>query len=123
MLPFGYSDGWFFSLGAEYKATSALTLRAGIGYEISPVRDAVRRYSLPDNDRLWLSTGFTYEVSQRFSLNASYSYLHIKKAPITQSLGALTLTGTSKADAHLISFGLTSRWGGAPKKEPVVAKY
>lgn len=123
VLPFGYSDGWFFSLGAEYKATSALTLRAGIGYEISPVRDAVRRYSLPDNDRLWLSTGFTYEVSQRFSLNASYSYLHIKKAPITQSLGALTLTGTSKADAHLISFGLTSRWGGAPKKEPVVAKY
>lgn len=124
VLPFGYSDGWFFSLGSEYKATDALTLRAGIGYEISPVRDAVRRYSLPDNDRLWLSTGFSYEVSQRFTLNASYSYLHIKKAPITQSLGALTLTGNSKADAHLLSFGLTSKWGEPPKKEaPLVTKF
>ncbi len=86
VLPFGYSDGWFFSLGGEYKVSSALTWRAGIGYEISPVTDAVRRYSLPDNDRLWLSTGFTYNWSDRMSLNASYSYLHIKKAPITQSL-------------------------------------
>lgn len=125
VLPFGYSDGWFFSVGGEYKATDALTLRAGIGYEISPVRDAVRRASLPDNDRLWLSTGFTYEVSDRFSVNASYSYLHIKKAPITQTLAAGSVfVGESKADAHLLSFGLTSRWGAPPKREaPVVAKY
>ncbi len=124
VLPFGYSDGWFFSLGGEYKVSSALTWRAGIGYEISPVTDAVRRYSLPDNDRLWLSTGFTYNWSDRMSLNASYSYLHIKKAPITQSLGALTVTGTSKADAHLLSIGLTSRWGeGLKREDPLVRKF
>lgn len=124
-LPFGYSDGWFFSLGAEYRATQALTLRAGIGYEISPVKDSVRRLSLPDSDRLWLSTGFTYDVSERFSLNASYSYLHFKKAPITQVLvPGITFTGESKQNAHLLSIGLTSRWGGSPKKEdPLVRKF
>lgn len=124
VLPFGYSDGWFFSLGGEYKWNDKLTLRAGVGYEISPVKDAVRRVSLPDNDRLWLSTGFTYNVSDRWSVNASYSFLHIKKAPITQALGPLTFTGESKAHAHLVSFGLTSRWGDAPKKEaPLVKKF
>lgn len=124
VLPFGYSDGWFFSLGGEYKFSDALTWRAGIGYEISAVTDSIRRYSLPDNDRLWLSTGFSYNWSDRFSLNASYSYLHIKKAPITQSLGALVLTGESKADAHLLSIGLTSRWGAAPQREePLVRKF
>lgn len=124
VLPFGYSDGWFFSLGGEYKATSALTLRAGIGYEISPVKDAVRRVSLPDNDRLWLSTGFTYEVTQRFALNASYSFLHIKKAPIRQNLGPLTFTGESKGHAHLLSIGLTSKWGEPVAKEaPLVKKF
>lgn len=124
VLPFGYSDGWMFSLGAEYRATEALTLRAGIGYEISPVKDSVRRFSLPDSDRLWLSAGLSYEVTQRFTLNASYSYLSFKEAPITQSLGALTVTGTSKADAHLLSIGLTSRWGDAPKREePLVKKF
>jgi long-chain fatty acid transport protein len=125
VLPFGYSDGWFFSLGGEYRYNDKLTLRAGIGYEVSPVTDAVRRASLPDNDRLWLSTGFTYDLSERFSVNASYSYLHFKKAPITQTLAAGSVfVGESKADAHLLSFGLTSRWGAPPKKEgPVVAKF
>lgn len=124
VLPFGYRDGWMFALGAEYKATQALTLRAGMAYEISPVSDAVRRFSLPDNDRLWLSAGLTYDWSNRISVNASYSYLHIKKAPITQTLGALVVTGESKADAHLFSIGLTSRWGeGIRKEEPITRKY
>lgn len=122
VLPFGYSDGWFFSLGGEYRYNDKLTLRAGLGYEVSGVTNQARRLSLPDNDRLWLSTGFTYEISDRFSLNASYSYLHIKKAPITQTSGALVFTGESKADAHLVSFGLTSRWGAPPKREDVLVK-
>lgn len=125
VLPFGYSDGWMFAIGAEYKATQALTLRAGLAYEISPVKDSVRRLSLPDSDRLWVSTGFTYDVSERFSLNASYSYLHFKKAPITQVLvPGITFTGESKQNAHLLSIGLTSRWGAGPKKEePLVRKF
>ncbi|CAN1518766.1 FadL Long-chain fatty acid transport protein [Rhabdaerophilaceae bacterium] len=124
VLPFAYRDGWFFSLGAEYKATDSLTVRAGLGYEISPVSDAVRRFSLPDNDRLWLSAGLSYDWSNRLSINASYSYLHIKKAPITQTLGTLVVNGESKADAHLFSIGLTSRWGeGIRKEEPLTRKY
>jgi long-chain fatty acid transport protein len=124
VLPFGYRDGWMFALGAEYKAMESLTLRAGIAYEISPISDSVRRFSLPDNDRLWLSAGLSYEWSQRLTFNASYSYLHIKKAPITQSLGAIVVTGESKADAHLFSFGLTSRWGEPVKREdPLVRKF
>jgi long-chain fatty acid transport protein len=122
VLPFGYSDGWFFSLGGEYKYNDKLTLRAGIGYEISAVKDSIRRVSLPDNDRLWLSSGFTYAVSDRFSLNASYSFLHIKDANIRQTLGAITFTGKSQAHAHLVSVGLTSKWGGAPKREDVLVK-
>lgn len=124
VLPFNYQDGWFFSLGSEYKYNEALTLRAGIGYEISPVTDEVRRFSLPDNDRLWLSTGFTYNWSDRFSVNGSYSYLYFQRGNITQSLGALTVTGRTKADAHLLSIGLTSRWGeGLKRDEPLVRKF
>ncbi|MCU0819635.1 MAG: OmpP1/FadL family transporter [Beijerinckiaceae bacterium] len=125
VLPFGYRDGWFFSLGAEYKATQALTLRTGIGYEISPVTDAVRRVSLPDSDRLWLSTGFSYKATERFTINGSYTYLHFAKANIRQPLApGLVYTGQSRQNAHLLSIGLTSRWGGGPaKEEPLVRKF
>lgn len=128
-LRYNYKDGWFFSLGGEYKATEALTLRAGVGYEISPVTDAVRTISTPDNDRIWLSAGATYNYSERLSINASYSHLFIKDAKITQvanitGLGAVTFTGTTKSHADLLSIGLTSRWGGAPKREePIVKKF
>ncbi len=125
VLPFGYSDGWMFALGGEYKYNDRLTLRAGAAYEISAVKDAIRRVSLPDNDRLWLSTGLSYEATDRFTINASYSFLHIKKAPITQAFGGgIVFTGESKAHAHLLSIGLTSKWGGAPKREdPLVKKF
>lgn len=123
VLPFGYRDGWMFALGAEYKAMQNLTLRAGMAYEISPVTDAVRRLSLPDSDRLWLSTGLTYDVSERLSVNASYSFLHFKKAPVTQALGGgLVFTGNVKQSAHLLSIGLTSRWGAPPKKEEALVR-
>lgn len=124
-LPFGYRDAWMFALGGEYKYNQALTLRAGVAYEITPVSDAIRRVSLPDNDRLWLSTGFTYKVSDRFALNGSYSYLHIKKGHISQPgpLGG-TFEADAKGSAHLISLGLTSKWGEGPAREaPVVRKY
>jgi long-chain fatty acid transport protein len=53
-LPFEWNDGWFFSLGGEFDVTDRLALRAGIGYELSPLDGENRSYRLPDNDRLWL---------------------------------------------------------------------
>lgn len=127
VLPFGYKDAWMFSLGGEYRYNPALTLRAGVAYEISPIDDSVRRVSLPDANRLWLSTGFSYKVTERFDLNASYSFLHIEKGAIRQALTTVpgtVFTGEAKAHAHLISIGLTSKWGAAPVREAaVVRKY
>jgi long-chain fatty acid transport protein len=124
-LPYNYKDGWFFSLGGEYKVTSALTLRAGAGYEISPVTDRVRTISTPDNDRIWLSAGASYEVMDRLTINASYSHLFIKNANIRQVTSTgLVFTGQTRSHADLFSIGLTSRWGDAPKKEaPLVRKF
>ena len=42
-LPFKFQDGWFFALGGEYRYNEALTLRAGMAYEISPVTDCGAR--------------------------------------------------------------------------------
>ena len=124
-LPFGYSDGWVFALGGEYKYNQALTLRAGVAYEATSVKDSIRRVSLPDNDRIWLSTGFTYNMSERLAVNGSYSFLHIKKAHISQPgpLGG-TFEADARGHAHLVSFGLTSKWGAPPAREAaVIRKY
>ena len=56
-LPLGYKDGWMASLGLEYAMNPNWTLRSGVAYEYSPIRDDTRGPRLPDNDRVWLSLG------------------------------------------------------------------
>ena len=53
-LPLGYKDGWMASAGLEYAMNPNWTLRSGVAYEYSPIRDDTRGPRLPDNDRVWL---------------------------------------------------------------------
>ncbi len=78
-LPFQYDDGWFFSAGAEYRWTDRLTVRGGIGYEISPITDQVRTPRLPDNDRFWASVGLSWKVAPFARFDLAYTHLLYKR--------------------------------------------
>jgi long-chain fatty acid transport protein len=77
-VPFEYEDGWFFSAGAEYRWNERLTLRGGVGYEISPITDQVRTPRLPDNDRFWASMGLSWKVAPFMRFDLAYTHLWIK---------------------------------------------
>ena len=87
-FPFQYKDGWFFSGGAEYKWTDRLTVRGGIGYEISPVTDQVRMPLVPDNDRFWASVGATWQVFKGLHFDLAYSHIWVKDPSINISAGS-----------------------------------
>ncbi|MEJ8571921.1 OmpP1/FadL family transporter [Microbaculum marinum] len=122
-LPFEYKDGWFFSLGGEYDWNDQWTLRAGVGWEISPVDDADRAIRLPDDDRLWLSIGGSYDWNDRLKLNFGYSFLTTFDTRIAIGPGnplyvpPVTFAADVDANVHILSVGLKYRFGGAP--EPV----
>ncbi len=121
-----YQDAWFFSLGGEYKIDPKWMARAGIGYELTPVKDAFRTMRLPDNDRLWLSLGASYEYSNKLSFDASYSYVKVKDALISQTSTtnpALTYSGTSHAHLHIIGVSARYQWDKPETDAPVVRKY
>ncbi|WP_040485717.1 OmpP1/FadL family transporter [Lutibaculum baratangense] len=128
-LPFEYEDGWFYSVGGEYAVNDQLTLRAGIGWEESPVSDEVRTVRLPDNDRLWLSAGASYDVNERLKLNAAYTYLATSDTEVVYAPGnphyepGLPLYRADvDADVHIVSLGLKYSFGGAPAAaEPAYA--
>jgi long-chain fatty acid transport protein len=122
-LPFQYSDGYFYSVGAEYALSPAWTVRAGFGYEQSPITDLVRTPRLPDNDRYWYSVGATNWISSRLSADLAYSFIDVKDAPMNLSPGsgnpfyngAVTYTGTAVSHIHIISLGVKYRWDDPPK--------
>jgi len=74
-LHFNYDDGWFFSVGGEYDFNEKLTLRAGVGYEISPIDEEIRSTRLPDNNRWWLSAGASYNFNKHMSFDLGYTHI------------------------------------------------
>ncbi len=118
-LGFNYEDGWFFSGGAEFDATPNLTLRGGVGYELSPIDDATRTFRLPDNDRLWLSAGASYSPSSRWSLDAGYSLIMPKNTDILSvadggPAGNGPFSGSADTTIHVVTVGAKFKFGGAP---------
>ena len=106
-LTLGFDDGWFFSLGGEYKFNPNWTLRAGLGYEISPTTDEHRSMRLPDADRVWTSVGASYNWNERLSIDAGYSHLFVDDAPVDEtSPTGIEYAGTAEGSADIISVGL-----------------
>lgn len=131
-LNFVYDDSWFFSAGVEYQATRDLTLRAGIGYELSAVNNTNRTIFISDNDRLWLGIGASYQVTPKLKLDLGYSYINVNKAVADYNavthpqFRAVNVAFEAKPSIHIVSAGLTYRWDDPKVVEPVrpvVRKY
>lgn len=130
-LNFQYDDAWYFSGGVEYKYSRDLTLRAGIGYEMSAVNDRNRTIFISDNDRLWLSAGASYQVTDRIKVDLGYTYIDVKKASVNYNgahpqQGAVFYTAEAKPYVHIASIGITYRWDDPTQTlpvQPAVRKY
>lgn len=88
-----WKDSWKVAIGATYQYSAPLQLRFGVAYDQSPVPDEEHRLStMPDNDRIWLSFGGKYDLNKNSSINAAYSYIHIKnsKAKVNGYCGGAT---------------------------------
>ncbi len=113
-----WHDGWFFSVGGEYDYSPLLTLRSGIAYEISPVRDPSQRLvQIPDNDRIWLSIGASYKWSDSITLDVGYSHIFIQDGGVSLSPPTFngeptgpTFNGRAEASVDLLSVGMRTKW-------------
>lgn len=131
-LNFQYDDSWFFSAGLEYRYNRDLTLRAGVGYELSAVNDQNRQIYISDNDRLWLSAGASYQLNEKLKVDLGYTYIAVNKASVNYSgnhpgqLGVY-YTAEAKPYIHIVSAALTYRWDNPtetiPVVQPAVRKY
>lgn len=102
-----------YSLGVNYRYSSELLLRTGIAYDESPVSTEFRTPRIPDNDRLWLSFGGSYQVSENLGLDFAYVHIFVDDTPIrdteitTGSLSGApignTLDGEYEASVDIIA--------------------
>ena len=94
------------SLGASYRYSDRLKLRAGGGFDQSPVRDGFRTAAIPDSHRKILAAGLNYKYSKADSLDFAYQHLFFNNAGIANNQlasGAGFLIGTYNVDANILS--------------------
>lgn len=112
-IPANWDDGWFFSVGGEYDYSPGLTLRGGVAYEISPIDSATGRLvQIPDNNRVWVSVGASYQWSESTTLDIGYSHIFIQDGGVDlfTSTDIGPFKGTSQAAVDLVSLGMRTKW-------------
>jgi long-chain fatty acid transport protein len=77
-----WRDSYFLSLGGEYRLTPAVTLRAGVAYDQSPIPAADRTPRVPDNDRYWLSFGASWQAMPGVTLTAGYTHIFVNEGQV-----------------------------------------
>lgn len=83
--PQGYHDSWSAALGLEYRLGTAWTLRAGAQFDRTPVDDDLRSPRTPDDDRVRLTTGFSYAMTERVRLDFSYAHVFVRDSEVDRT--------------------------------------
>lgn len=92
-----WRDTWAVKVGAEYKATDNLSLRAGYAYDKTPAPDKTLDPRLPDSDQQDASVGIGYKIG-RVTIDAAYMAVFYKDRDVSNSIAS----GEYKSFAHFV---------------------
>ncbi len=101
-----YKDTWHGALGFEYGISERLRWTVGLAYDTEGVNDENRTLAFPIDRHIRYATGLHYDVSNRVTLGAAYTYYDAGDASLTQSRGPLagTVSGDfATYEIHMIS--------------------
>ncbi|WP_299015229.1 outer membrane protein transport protein [uncultured Photobacterium sp.] len=101
-----WKDAGHISIGGTYFLNNDWTLRAGYMYDISAT-DELKSISIPDSNRHWFSTGFTYQLNKKENIDFGFTYLMGENVTFDEQLNdnlpAPSISGaTTRADAILV---------------------
>ena len=86
ILALDFDDAWRFSVGGNYMLNDRWTLKAGLAFDETPVKNAQSRtVRIPDNDRTWVSIGGKMKLGQNGWLDLGYAHIFIKDADINHT--------------------------------------
>ena len=72
-----WRDTYLFSVGGDLRLTDFWTLRGGVGYETSPIKNPEYRTAIiPDANRWWFAFGSSFKWTEQFSTDVSFAHLH-----------------------------------------------
>ncbi|BDY06141.1 outer membrane protein transport protein [Ferrimonas sp. YFM] len=90
-----FEDAWRFGLGMTYLMSDAVTLRAGIAYDETPIPETHRTVSIPDSDRMWYSFGANYQLSDNSDVDLAFTFIDGKEVRVEEDGYVLNSEGNA----------------------------
>ena len=110
--PRNYQNAWTLRLGAEYAVSDKFALRGGAYFDESPVQEGFFSPETPRNDSFGFTGGFSYNVTQKLAIDASFLYLAFREVDAsydayTESGVEAPFAGTYRSSAFAPGLGLS----------------
>ncbi|MBQ4472576.1 MAG: outer membrane protein transport protein [Alphaproteobacteria bacterium] len=91
-----WRNTWTLSVGADYDINDKTTVRTGLAYDQTGIKDCEHRTArLPDANRWILGVGGSYRVTDKMTIDAAYAHMFMKTSKTANTLP----NGGSKIDA------------------------
>lgn len=122
---FGWHDVDVVSLGAEWRANTALTLRAGYSHNTNPIRsaDAMLNILAPGVVVDHVSAGASYALNKNASIDFAAVYAPQNSVSGLEYLPGFGANPASNMKIHLSEFEATLGWTYRFDAAPVAARY
>lgn len=108
-----YEDAMAFRVGTEYTHSEKLTFRLGAFFDETPVRDEFISPDLPDGNRLGITAGASYKLSDRFELDAAYMFENVseRRARADETkLKVSSISGTYRTLVNGVGLGINYKF-------------
>ena len=118
LIQANWKNSWAFSAGIEYRLANEFTVRAGTGYEPTPVSAGFHNPASPDANIVRLSLGATWQPNSRLALSVAYAHLFpgntkidlSDDGPGTANFLRGNLQGTLVGNVDLVSIQATMKF-------------
>ncbi|MBK7353097.1 MAG: outer membrane protein transport protein [Nitrosomonas sp.] len=108
-----WEDTWRLGLGLSFTPEARKwTIRTGFAFDQTPVPSAdFRPARIPDNDRYWLTAGFSYRVLSNVTLHGAYAHLFVPDPAInSKSATGDRLSGQYTGQVNIVGLQLDWRF-------------
>lgn len=112
-LDLKFRDTWRIAFGANYRVNERWTLKGGVAWDQSPIRNAnYRPTSLPDKDRYWVSVGAQYAVSKRTQIDIGYTHLFLSDTDMDNATDPAkgVVRGSYDSQANIVGIQVSHRF-------------
>jgi long-chain fatty acid transport protein len=106
--PRNYKNASAYRVGAQYMANDKFTFRAGWYIDESPVQNGYFAPETPRNDGMGFTGGLTYQLNDKFGIDASFLYLQFDEITNSYDYNAQgVFKGTYKSSVFSPGVGIT----------------